>query len=116
MHAEHQCRTLLWIAAGAVILGSFLPWATAGIVSVNGTNGDGVLTLILGACAALAAFRYHTVAAALLAAAGVVGVYDAAKVADVGAGIGVGLWLVIAGAILGVAARVRRATTTNPVA
>jgi hypothetical protein len=102
MHAEHQCRTLLWIAAGAVIL-----------VSVNGTNGDGVLTLILGACAALAAFRYHTVAAVLLAAAGVVGVYDAAKVADVGAGIGVGLWLVIAGAILGVAARVRRATTTT---
>ena len=36
------------IAAVLVFIGSFLPWATvAGIFSVSGTSGDGVITLIL---------------------------------------------------------------------
>jgi len=38
-------------AAGVVVVGSLMPWATAktvfGDISINGTDGDGVLTLIL---------------------------------------------------------------------
>lgn len=38
------------VVAGGVLmaLGSFLPWAQAGIFSVAGTSGDGVITLIVG--------------------------------------------------------------------
>lgn len=37
------------VVGGALIaIGSFLPWAQAGIFSMPGTSGDGVLTLIAG--------------------------------------------------------------------
>lgn len=48
-----------WNAASALVvggavgafIGAFLPWATVGALSVAGTDGDGVLTLILGIAA-----------------------------------------------------------------
>jgi hypothetical protein len=41
------------VLAGSVaaVIGSFLPWANAGPFSVAGTDGDGALTLVLGAAA-----------------------------------------------------------------
>jgi len=39
-----------------VVVGSFLPWARAGIFSVAGTSGDGVITLVLGAMILVGAF------------------------------------------------------------
>jgi hypothetical protein len=45
-----------WFLIGAGILmaiGSFLPWARAGIFSVAGTEGDGILTLIAGVIIAI---------------------------------------------------------------
>lgn len=40
--------------AGAVVtvLGTFLPWATVGALSVSGVDGDGVIALVLAAAAA----------------------------------------------------------------
>jgi hypothetical protein len=51
-------RSQVWwgavIAAAAMIIGGFGPWATAlGLVSVNGTHGDGWFVIIAG-CAGLA--------------------------------------------------------------
>jgi len=37
--------TLSGVLAG---VGAFMPWVTVGIFSVDGTSGDGVLTLVLG--------------------------------------------------------------------
>jgi hypothetical protein len=41
---------ILLVCAIAVVIGSFLPWATAlgGLISKAGTAGDGVITLIIG--------------------------------------------------------------------
>jgi hypothetical protein len=36
------------VAAAGLIVGAFLPWVTAGIFSVAGTDGDGVFTLVIG--------------------------------------------------------------------
>jgi hypothetical protein len=36
------------IAALLIALGSFLPWASSGLLSLPGTSGDGVITLVLG--------------------------------------------------------------------
>lgn len=43
-------RQQVWpIVGGALMaLGSFLPWARAGFISLAGTDGDGVFTLIGG--------------------------------------------------------------------
>ena len=48
-----------WVLVGAgalLALGSFLPWAQAGIFSLPGTRGDGVLTLIAGVFMLMIAF------------------------------------------------------------
>lgn len=46
--ATDPARWLLMVAGAITALGSFLPWAQAGIFSLAGTDGDGVLTLIAG--------------------------------------------------------------------
>ncbi len=49
-----------WLGASAalVIIGSFGPWARALFVSVSGTDGDGVVTLLGGVAAVGAAFFF----------------------------------------------------------
>ena len=51
---------LWWLGASAalIIIGSFGPWARALFVSVSGTDGDGVVTLLGGVAAVVAAFLY----------------------------------------------------------
>jgi hypothetical protein len=55
----YQLR-LWWLGASAalMIVGSLGPWARALFVSVSGTDGDGVLTLLGGLAAVGAAFFY----------------------------------------------------------
>ena len=45
----------LLIAGGLVTIGSFGPWARVFIITVDGTDGDGALTLILGLIATVVA-------------------------------------------------------------
>ncbi len=45
---RHVSKGWLLGAAALMILGSFMPWAQAGIFSFSGTQGDGALTLIAG--------------------------------------------------------------------
>jgi len=48
----------VWLigAGAAIILGSLLPWVSAGIISLSGTEGDGVFTLIMGGVIAIVGF------------------------------------------------------------
>jgi hypothetical protein len=53
--ANIDSQTRWWLVGTGVLMavGSFLPWARAGIFSVAGTEGDGILTLIGGVAVAL---------------------------------------------------------------
>jgi hypothetical protein len=54
-------RRYLLAAAGAVAIGSFLPWASIFGISAYGIQGDGVITLILaGAGIGLLVIGSHT--------------------------------------------------------
>jgi hypothetical protein len=108
-----------WVAyggAGAVVLGSLLPWVTVhsafGSISIAGTEGDGVITLIIGLAFAAGFAAKKTVLAALagFAALGMAiyeltnvqsGIRDAER--ELGefatASVGIGLWIVLIGAI-----------------
>lgn len=105
------------IGAGglAVLIGSFLPWATAfgGLAEKRGTEGDGVITLVCGIAMLLLGYLWYRsgnrswkvayIVAAALAA--VVAVVDIADVGGTeGISIGYGLWIVLIGAVAGVAA------------
>ena len=113
-------RLLSLVAAGAIVVGSLLPWAEVtavlvGQMSVAGTDGDGTLTLILGAIVGVLAITGNKTAAILaflgcLAILGIA-VYDMANVADAisdldqryaHASIGSGLWLVAIGSTVGI--------------
>ena len=121
---EKRNLVLATIGGGAVALGSLLPWATftapfIGQLEVAGTQGDGKATLALGAAIGVLGVleltgrgisRVWWVVLGCAALALVVGVYDMATVSDavsetnasefVVAQVGVGLYVVIAGALL----------------
>ena len=72
---------IIALAAGAiVILGSFLPWAKVLFFTLNGTDGDGVITLILGALAVggvLLKKKWSILVAMLLfVVTAIIGIYD----------------------------------------
>jgi len=111
-HSNVPARWLLG-GAGALALGSFLPWAEVGPFSVSGTDGDGVLTLGLGVLIAVVAWpsmqkaigRGRSITASIAAGlALVVCVYDVVNVSSsdndfIEAEVGIGLWVCTAGAI-----------------
>jgi hypothetical protein len=129
---------LALVGAGAIALGSLLPWATLssifGSISVAGTQGDGVITLIVSALIAVFGIVAMTkpqsdsasfsILVFILAAIGVgIGIYDATRiqrvVSDVpesiaAASVGIGLWLLIAGALLAAVSVFIKDTPTTP--
>ena len=116
------------IGAGALLaLGSLLPWATVssgfGSISVNGTSGDGGITLVFGVIAVVMGVLLARgfVATGWLVGTGVVflvalgvSLHDASDVssvsnqlaADVGVNVGFGLWLCLLASIAGLVATV----------
>ena len=57
-------QTLLRIGYGAclvIAIGSIGPWATLGFITASGTDGDGILTLILAVAAAAFLWRWSVV-------------------------------------------------------
>src|SRR3954447_4218039 len=74
----------LTIAASVVLLGSVGPWLSSGVLSTNGFDSDGQITLALGGVALLLAgvslkhrsLRLDAVAALSLTAAGAIGLYN----------------------------------------
>lgn len=118
-------RVLTLGGAAIVALGSMLTWArvSSDIVdfSVSGLDGDGMLTLpgafgfgVLAASSLLRSWSRGRMVAALVVAV-LVGIVAAVNVADISsrvsdvetlgfdASIGIGLWLVVAGALAGIA-------------
>jgi hypothetical protein len=75
-------RTVALLAAVAVIVGAIGPWQTTFIVDRAGTDGDGLITLVLGVAAGLLVFvkppgsRWLMVAGLLGAVCAVVGIAD----------------------------------------
>lgn len=112
------------VAAGAIVIGSLLPWLSVttifGSVSVSGTEGDGILTLITGAViAALAGIAFAKKSASRLTGILIIGLgavsgliafniflnlVDNVDLVDSGvlSTIGGGLWLVILGSAVAV--------------
>ena len=111
---------LKWIPAFGgivVIMGSVLPWATVEVIlfgqqSIDGLDGDGVITLPLGIVMLILALTARkesgntppVIAGLLALAAGSIGLYDLTNVRRINPGIlgevsvGVGLYLVVIGA------------------
>jgi hypothetical protein len=99
-------------AFGAAVIGSIGPWATIGIFSKAGTDGDGVITLVLaiaGIVLALLLRRGARIAVGIVAVLILaIGIFDVADVsssgtkffgADINPSVGWGLWVVtLAGA------------------
>jgi hypothetical protein len=110
------------IGGGLVLLGSFLPWASVatvfGTVSLNGIEGDGKITMVLGLVLVLIAVleltgsadtRVVALVVAFIAVA--IGGYDLLNAGDklsaasneyARASIGVGLYAIVGGGILAV--------------
>jgi hypothetical protein len=112
---KDELRPWLIASGGAVVLGSVMPWVSVatgfGSVSVAGTDGDGVITLVAGIAAAiLSAVRKRLAALIIFGVTALVAGYDVINVrqtaADVStdfarASVGWGLWLTLAGALAG---------------
>jgi hypothetical protein len=115
-----QARWLWLGGAAAVVIGAILPRASVatpfGTISKNGTDGDGIITMILGiATGVLLVIRWNrararglTIAALVLSVLiGFVAVFDMIDVksrfstssVSLTASIGVGLWLTLLGAV-----------------
>jgi len=137
----NQVRALVLVGLGAIAIGSILPWvkASAGLFSAtkNGTDGDGVLTLVLAGLAAggfLVARQVKAAAWIVVACAGLAGavaLYDTIDISNkadelarnttisVSASVGEGLWIALVGSIVALvggimALRSTPATTTVP--
>jgi len=107
--------TLAIVGCAVTMLGSILPWATIRVlflpVEKNGTEGDGVLTLLLAGTALGLVFarRGGLIASAVLSTlAAVIAVYDiidVSRFADdldgtaVSVSVGYGLWVTAVGAV-----------------
>ena len=115
---EWNAASILTVAGAAVVfIGAFMPWATIGPFSAAGTEGDGVLTLILAIAAGamgvpgILKSRKGLLVGSLICAtlAFLIGAYDIANIstiADAPFGldpqVGSGLYLTVLGAIAGI--------------
>jgi hypothetical protein len=106
---------LMWGGGAAVLIGSFLPWASAfgGLAEKKGTEGDGVITLVCGIAMLLLGYMWYKSGnrnwkIAYIVAAGLAAIVAVIDIADVGGtegiSIGYGLWIVLIGAIAGLGA------------
>src|SRR5258708_5435001 len=107
--ARSDLSMALCLAVGAIVLGSFLPWAHGLLSSTNGTDGTGNLTLLLGGAAGAFIARWRleggtsrglmTVSLVLCGATSGVLLYEVVRVTRVAAQPQSGLFLAMAGAI-----------------
>lgn len=127
-----------WLMMGIAVIGvigAFLPWATFGIFSVAGTDGDGVITLILFIVFGLiglwlgrqgdpnVAMGVKVLSIVLMAVVVVIAVYDIANISSEGDSFikvspGGGLYLTLISGIAGliVAARLTRTASSSTTA
>lgn len=116
----HGARIGGLVAAAVVVIAAFMPWATVEFfvtINVNGTEADGVLTLLLGLAAGVlvGVWKRPTViiAAVLFGLAAIIALFDlvnvgrvAGEMGDIGVSPGFGLVLTLLAALAGVAVAV----------
>lgn len=99
---------MLALGCAGIVIGSLLPWASIstmfGTISKSGTDGDGVITLLLGSVAGGMALtgKSTKIIAALLGLVAIIAIYDIADISKLADGeeafsvsVGVGLWLIV---------------------
>lgn len=112
----HKQRIGIIAAAGLGMLSTFLPWATVPFLgSINGTVGDGYITLVIFLVAGLMGLLgdknavvtgvNKTIAILAGALAAIMGVYEIFKISNIGSGeagvlgkaigVGFGLYLIV---------------------
>lgn len=107
---DHTKVPAWWLLGGAAALaiGSFLPWAVWGPFSKNGTDGDGIFTLILAVVIAFRAWptirtsidRARSVTITIAASVAlVICLFDIADVSSRDLQVGTGLLMATAGAV-----------------
>ena len=105
---SHRAKAWLITAGALMVVGSFLPWAQAGIFSFSGTQGDGVLTLVAGVIVGIGGFFRSTtmvpgVATIALAGLSLLVVGNVmSNFVDTPENMGTGLVVVGLGALIGV--------------
>src|SRR5688572_940164 len=79
---------LMLSGAAGLVIGAFLPWASAGPFDVAGTDGDGVLTLLLGLIIGALTWtrKAPRLVAVLIGLALFIGLYDLVDVGRVAGG------------------------------
>lgn len=100
---------LVMVGAVLMIIGSFLPWASMGEMSISGTSagaGDGWISVILGALLIAVSFvsaGWRSLVLMILAAiSAAFGVWKLIEALDIPApaSIGIGIWLLAIGGVL----------------
>jgi hypothetical protein len=112
------------VGFGGIILGAFLPWAKVGPMSMTGTDGDGLTTLVLGVGGAILILCsvYAWPAVVAFAVAGIalaVGAYNLQNTMGTETGVGLvlqtrageGLWLTVVASLVAIAASMGVAVT-----
>ena len=98
---KSRAKTVGITAGAASAVGSVLPWASVGPFTVNGTSGDGTITLVLGLIALAVAFRLPKSSVVLMILGGLIlaiGLFDIVNISGRNnelfqASIGIGLVL-----------------------
>lgn len=113
----NAASVLTVVGAALVFIGAFMPWATLGPFSAAGTDGDGVLTLLLAVAAGamgvpgILRSRKGLLIGSMICAvlAFLIGAYDMANIStstdaplDLNPNVGAGLYLTVIGAIGGI--------------
>jgi hypothetical protein len=101
---------MMLVGGGLAVVSAFLPWATVGPFTINGTAGDGQITLVLGAIlAGLGAMRLNGkggkaipwVGVVLAALIGLVGAYHYYDLDSDVSSVGIGVYGTLIGAAFG---------------
>lgn len=119
MDNQQKTAYTLFAAAALIIVGSFLAWATVSLAgisqSVGGMDGDGPITLVTGIALGVLGWLVYSggwqnwiVTGIVALIAGGIAAIDMADVNSIAgdfpgvdANIGIGLWFVLLGAIVG---------------
>lgn len=132
-------RNILFVGAALLVIGSLLPWASVtiftGTISVNGIDGDGKLTIAVGVVVGLGAFlarenpgkRVSVASSVFGVIAGIIGLIDIVNLSEGiaqlsgnpfgRADVGIGLYVVIIGALVCIVAGwMRWPMTSQPTA
>jgi hypothetical protein len=101
-------KIALFLGLAAMLAGAFLPWTKIGPFSASGTEGDGLVTLVLALGGGVIAFFGRRPRAIIIAtsAAGLALIVAFLSYIDVSGGqeVGSGLYLTLAGGLVATAA------------